>query len=66
MYFGVDDFGFIKGQQISNSTKKDISRIIIDSIEPRIATTIDVLTIEQRTIIKVAFSGQLKIVDTCP
>ena len=57
VYFGVDDSGFVRGQQISDSTKKDISRIISDSIEPRIAPTIEVLTIEQRTIIKVSFSG---------
>ena len=57
IYFGVDDSGFVKGQQISDSTKKDISRIINDSIEPRIVPTIEVLTIEQRTIIKVSFSG---------
>ena len=57
VYFGVDDSGFVRGQQISDSTKKDISRIINDSIEPRIAPTIEVLTIEQRTIIKVSFSG---------
>ncbi len=57
VYFGVDDSGFVKGQQISDSTKKDISRIISESIEPRISPTIEVLTVEQRTIIKVSFSG---------
>ena len=57
VYFGVDDSGFVRGQQISNSTKKDISRIIRDSIEPRIAPTIEILTIEQRTVIQVSFSG---------
>ena len=57
VYFGVEDSGFVKGQQVSDSTKKDISRIISDSIEPRISPTIEVLTIEQRNIIKVSFSG---------
>lgn len=57
VYFGVDDSGFVRGQQISDSTKKDISRKINDSIEPRIVPTIEVLTVEQRTIIKVSFSG---------
>lgn len=57
LYFGVDDSGFVKGQQISDYTKKDISRIINDSIEPRITPTIEVLTIEQRNVIKVSFSG---------
>ena len=57
VYFGVDDSGFVKGQQISDSTKKDISRLINDTIEPRITPTVEVLTIEQRSIIKVSFSG---------
>ena len=57
VYFGVDDSGFVKGQQVSDSTKKDISRVISERIEPRIAPTIEVLTIERRTIIKVSFSG---------
>ena len=57
VYFGVDDSGFVKGQQVSDSTKKDISRIINDSIEPRIVPTIELLAIEGRTIIKVSFSG---------
>lgn len=57
IYFGVDDSGFVKGQQVSDSTKKDVSRAISESIEPRITPTIEVLEIEQRTIIKVSFSG---------
>ena len=57
LYFGVDDTGFVTGQQVSDSTKKDISRIINDSIEPRIIPTIEALTIEGRTIIKVSFFG---------
>lgn len=57
VYFGVDDSGFVRGQQISDSTKKNISRIISDSIEPRIVPTIEILTIERRAIIKVSFSG---------
>ncbi|MCR4610912.1 MAG: putative DNA binding domain-containing protein [Lachnospiraceae bacterium] len=57
LYFGVDDTGFVRGQQVSDSTKKDISRIISDTIEPRITPTIEVLTMGERTIIKVSFSG---------
>ena len=57
IYFGVDDTGYVKGQQVSDSTKKDISRIINNSIEPRIIPTIEVLTIEGRSIVKVTFSG---------
>lgn len=57
LYFGVEDSGFVRGQQISDSTKKDISRIINDSIEPRITPSIEVLSIENRDVIKVSFSG---------
>jgi len=48
LYFGVDDDGFVKGQQITDSTKKDISRIISESIEPKITPTIEVLSIESK------------------
>ena len=58
IYFGVDDSGFVTGQQVSDSTKRDISRMISDSIEPRIVPTIEVLTIEGRTVIKLSFSGR--------
>ena len=54
LYFGVEDSGFVRGQQISDSTKKDISRIINDSIEPRITPSIEVLSIENRDVIKVS------------
>lgn len=57
LYFGVDDSGCVKGQQISDSTKKDISRVISDSIEPRIVPTIEVVTIEGLSVIKVSFYG---------
>src|SRR5574344_2268043 len=58
LYFGVDDDGFVKGQQVTDSTKKDISRIISESIEPKITPTIEVLSIDSKEIIKVSFSGQ--------
>ena len=40
LYFGIDDNGFVKGQQISDNTKKDISRIITESIEPKFSYSI--------------------------
>jgi len=57
LYFGVDDSGFVNGQQISDSTKRDISRTINDLIEPRIIPTIEVLNVESKSIIRVTFSG---------
>lgn len=57
LYFGVDDKGNVIGQQISDSTKKDISRIINDLLEPRIAPSIEVFSIDGKDIIKVSFYG---------
>ena len=57
LYFGVDDSGYVKGQHVSDSTKKDISRVISETIEPSIIPTIETLTIDQKTVIKVSFSG---------
>lgn len=57
LYFGIDDNGFVKGQQISDNTKKDISRIITESIEPKFSYSIDALTLDGKEIIKVSFSG---------
>lgn len=57
LYFGVDDSGFVKGQQIADSTKRDISRLIHKSIEPKSHVSIEILKIEGKEIIKVSFSG---------
>lgn len=57
LYFGVDDNGYARGQQISDSTKKDISRWIAESIYPKITPTIEVQNIEDKTIIAIKFSG---------
>lgn len=57
LYFGVNDNGYVEGQMVSDSTKKDVSRWIYESIYPKITPTIDVLSIEDRKIIKVSFSG---------
>lgn len=55
LYFGIDDNGYIKGQQITYSTKKDISRIISELIEPKISPIIEILSIDGKQIIKVSF-----------
>lgn len=57
VYFGVNDSGYVNGQQVSDSTKKDISRLINETIEPRIAPTIELLTLDEKDIVKVSFSG---------
>ena len=57
LYFGVDDNGFVKGQMVTDSTRKDVSRTIHELIEPRISPTIEEIVLEGKTIIKVSFSG---------
>lgn len=57
LYFGIDDNGYVKGQQITDSTKKDISRTISELIEPKISPTIEILSIDGKKIIKVSFFG---------
>lgn len=57
LYFGVDDHGYVKGQQISDSTIKDISKLISETIEPKCSYTIDTLSLDGKDVIKVSFSG---------
>jgi len=57
LYFGVDDKGYVRGQQISDSTKKDVTRIINEAIEPRITPSIEVMNIDERQVLRVSFSG---------
>ena len=57
LYFGVDDNGYVKGQQITDNTKKDITRTINELIEPRITPSIQEMNIDGKTIIKVSFFG---------
>jgi len=60
IYFGVNDKGDAKGQQVSDSTKRDISTTIADSIEPKIFPSINIENIDGRKVIKVSFSGTNK------
>lgn len=57
IYFGVDDNGYVRGQTITDSTKKDISRLISESIEPKISPTIEVIKVEDKEVLKVTFAG---------
>ena len=57
VYFGVTDEGIVKGQQITDSTKKDVSRKINEAIEPRITPTIEKIVLDNKDVIKVTFYG---------
>jgi ATP-dependent DNA helicase RecG len=57
LYFGVKDNGDIKGQIVSDSTIKDLAEAIFRDIEPRIIPTIEVMEYDNKSVIKVGFSG---------
>lgn len=57
IYFGVKNNGEIIGQQVGESTERDISRIIYESIEPKIFPNIQMLEYEGRNYFKVDFAG---------
>ncbi len=52
LYFGVDDNGYVKGQQIS-----DVAKVIGESIEPKINPSIMRHVIDGKEVLKVDFAG---------
>lgn len=57
IYFGVKNNGEIVGQQVGESTERDISRVIYESIEPKIYPNIQMLEYNGRKYFKVDFAG---------
>lgn len=57
IYFGIDDGGYIKGQQISDSTKRDIAATIAELIEPKVTPTIEAVNIDGKDVIRVTAAG---------
>ena len=60
LYFGVNPNGDVKGFQIVESTLRDVSRVIFESIKPQIYPQIEKITIDGRDIIEVKFDGANK------
>lgn len=60
VYFGVDDDGLVVGQIITNSAIKDLSETIYRDIEPRIIPTLEVMNLDGKNVLKVAFYGSNK------
>ena len=58
LYFGVKPNGEVVGQDISESSLRDVSRTIYESIKPQIYPAIEEITLEQRHLIKVEFTGE--------
>ena len=58
LYFGVKPSGDVIGQDVSESSLRDISRTIYESIKPQIYPAIDEEILDGRHVIKVEFSGE--------
>ncbi len=60
LYFGIKPNGDVIGQEVSESSLRDVSRLIYESIKPQIYPIINEETIEDKHIIKVEFNGEEK------
>lgn len=60
LYFGVLPNGDVKGFQIVETTLRDVSRVIFESIKPQIYPQVKKITIDGRDIIEVKFDGANK------
>ena len=57
LYFGVKNNGDVCGMDISESTTRDISRKIYEQVKPQIYPTIEIIQLDEKSIIKVSFCG---------
>ncbi len=60
LYFGVLPNGDVAGFQVVDSTLRDVSRTIFESIKPQIYPQVEKITIDGRDIIEVKFDGANK------
>ncbi len=60
LYFGVAPNGDVKGLPVAESTLRDVSRVVFESIKPQIYPQIQKITIDGCDIIEVKFSGKNK------
>lgn len=58
LYFGVKPNGDVTGQNVSESSLRDVSRAIYEAIKPQIYPAITEEVFEGRSTIKVEFSGE--------
>ena len=58
IYFGVKPNGDVIGQDVSESSLRDVSRTIYESIRPQIYPAIEEVVLDGRHLIKVEFSGE--------
>ena len=57
IYFGVKNNGEVCGMDISDSTLRDVSRKIYEQIKPQIYPTVELLTINNKFVVKVRALG---------
>ncbi|MBQ8947589.1 MAG: putative DNA binding domain-containing protein [Lachnospiraceae bacterium] len=58
LYFGVKPNGDVIGQDVSESSLRDVSRAVYENIKPQIYPAIDEEVLDGRHVIKVEFSGE--------
>lgn len=58
LYFGVKPNGDVIGQDVSESSLRDVSRTVYESIRPQIYPAIEEVVIDGKHLIKVEFSGE--------
>jgi ATP-dependent DNA helicase RecG len=61
LYFGIKPNGDVVGQDVSESSLRDVSRLVYETIKPQIYPVIEEVVIDNRHVIKVEFNG-----DECP
>ena len=57
LYFGVKPNGDICGQDVSESSLRDVSRAVYESIRPQIYPAIEEIVLEGKHLIKIEFNG---------
>ena len=58
LYFGVKPNGDVKGQDVSELSLRDVSRLVFESIRPQIYPAIEEIELDGKKLIKVEFSGE--------
>lgn len=60
LYFGVKPNGDVSGQDVSQSSLRDVSRVIYESVKPQIFPVIEEIVFGDKHVIRVEFSGEQK------
>lgn len=58
LYFGVKPSGDVIGQDVSESSLRDVSRAVYENIRPQIYPAIEEVVLDQKHLIKVEFCGE--------